>query len=246
LRFFGGLSHPFLFGPFLVSFSFECLKAPRFPLAALLSEAQQNREDHMNRLKRTLVAAAGATVLALSLTVMGGGHAMAQGMKPLLVQIINTDTNPVPVTPVLGAADRVQLELQGGPSEVCEDSSRDVRRVMPDGTTVASFSVPAGKILVLTDMEGVVSPEVPWSAGRVASLTAFIRTPGLNIPRLTALAPLNADAVASETMSLTIHLQSGVFGASGAVCVSATTLFGGGFAVATVERAQLQGYLIPE
>jgi hypothetical protein len=70
---------------------------------------------------------------------------------------------------------------------------------------------------------------------------------GLNRARLTALAQLNADAIATGTMPLNVHLQSGVFAGSGAtVCVAAAQLIGGGFGIADVERVQLQGYLIPE
>ncbi len=199
--------------------------------------AVKARLARMNRLKSTLVVAAVAAFLAL--TVMGGGDVIAQGMKPLLV------------TPVLNAADRVQLLGPLPPSsDGCEAGTLPVRRVMADGTTVNVFSVPAGKILVLTDMEGIVSSDaVQWSEGDIAVLRATNGVPGgvLAPAQLTAYAPLNAAAAASGIISVGVHTQSGVFsGLGGAVCVSASARTAFGIVTADVEIVQLQGYLITE
>ena len=108
-----------------------------------------------------------------------------------------TNTNPVPVTSVLPVANRVQLEFRGGSNDVCPENSSPVTRILPDGTLVPAFSVPPGKVLVLSDLEGIIRRDGLWALGWVGSLLAGTDAGGLKTP-LAAYSPLNADAVSSE------------------------------------------------
>jgi hypothetical protein len=201
----------------------------------------------MKPFARSLIAAAGAVLLGLTLVFTGAGQAVAQGMKPLLVEITNTTANPVPVLPIASAAERVQLETFGAPDPTpCTVGAQPVRRLFPDGSIVAPFTVPDGKVLVLTDLSGVVREDVPWGQGLIATLTANMDN-GASLSRLSARAQLNADAVASTIMPLSTHLENGVLGGAGTpVCISAAVLFSNGFGIAGVNSAQIQGYLISE
>jgi hypothetical protein len=203
----------------------------------------------MNMLKTSVVAAVGVIVLALAFAISDGGRVAAQGIKPLLVQVINTVAEPVPVKPVVSAADHVQLQFQGAVSEACPAGTLPVARILPDGTSVPAFAVPPGKVLVVTDLEGTIREDVPWSAGSVGALHVGIQ-PGIQASArslLAAFAPLNADAVSSAIVSMNVHSQSGVLiGPNHSVCVFATVIFSNGGGVADVNRVNLQGYLIPE
>ena len=200
----------------------------------------------MNTMRTCLAAAAGLIILTLSLTFTGSGSAFAQGMKPLLVQVMNTSAEPIPVTPVVPAADRVMLEYHGGGNEPCSVGTFPVSRIFPDGTSTPAFSVPAGKMLVLTDLEGIIrqDPGLLWTVGLVGDLAAIQNTP-FPKPTLRAFAPLTSEAVSGEMVSMGVHLQSGVvMGPNVTVCVVATVIFPNGGGVADVVRALLQGYLI--
>ena len=119
----------------------------------------------MNTLKACLGAAAGLVVLTLTFTLTESGRAAAQGMKPLLVQVTNTAAEPVPVTTVVPAADRVLLEFRGCTNNACPESTVPLSRILPDGTVEDAFSVPAGRMLVLTDLEGIIRPGYPMDGG---------------------------------------------------------------------------------
>lgn len=105
-----------------------------------------------NMLRTAAVAAAGLLVLTLALTT-DGARVAAQGMKPLLVQIMNTAAEPVPV---VSSVDRVLLREQLAPTGICPTATHEVQRVLPDGTFGGSFIVPPGKKLVLTDLEAII------------------------------------------------------------------------------------------
>ena len=205
------------------------------------------QEVRMKSFARSLIAAAGAVLLGLTLVLTSAGQAVAQGMKPILAVITNTTANPVPVLPIATAGDLVQLETFGALDPApCTGGAQPVRRLFPDGSIVAPFTVPDGKVLVLTDLSGIVSENVPWSPGLIASLTASMGN-GASLSRLSARAQLNADALASEIMPVSIHLENGVLGGGGApVCISAAVLFSNGFGIAGVNSARIQGYLISE
>ena len=145
------------------------------------------------------------------------------------------------------AADRVMLEYLGGGNEPCPVSTAPVARILPDGTFTPAFSVPAGKMLVLTDLEAIIRQgAVPWTAGNAGVLTAFQNSP-FPRPTLRALGPLTSEAVSAEMVSMAVHVQSGVvMGPNVTVCVSAGVIFPNGGGVADVVQASLQGYLIAE
>jgi hypothetical protein len=202
----------------------------------------------MNRFRTSLAAAAGVLALTLTLTVTDRGRVLAQGMKPLLVQIVNDASSPVPVAELRPAADRVQLQTEPGDGGVCEPSQRAVRRILSDGTSIPAFTVPAGKILVLTDLRGEVreEPNIPWTVGNVINLVANIGADFPN-PRLIARAVITADTAASGLVAVDAHSQSGLYGGPGGpVCVGAVQSFPHGGARAEVEIAEMEGYLIPE
>lgn len=200
----------------------------------------------MKTLKTCLGAVAALIVLTATLTIIDSGKAAAQGMKPLLVQIMNTVAEPVPVTPVVPAADRVLLEYRGGSGEPCPSFASPVSRVLPDGTFVPDFAVPTGRMLILTDFVGVIRPGIPWTAGFAAVLNVGtnLAAPG---PVFRSYQPLTSEAVSAEVAVVREHLQSGfVVGSNVNVCVSAGLQHGFGGGVAQVVQARLVGYLIAE
>jgi hypothetical protein len=198
----------------------------------------------MKTLKACFAAAAGLIVLTATLTLTDSGKAAAQ-MKPLLVQVTNTLAEAVPVRTVLPAADRVQLEYRGGSGEPCPSFASPVTRVLQDGTAVPDFAVPAGRLLILTDVVGVVRPGIPWTAGFAAVLNV-----GTNLPLgpvLRAYEPLTPEASSAEVAFVREHLQSGFnVGPNLNVCVSAGLQHGFGGGTAQVVQARLIGYLIDE
>ena len=199
----------------------------------------------MKTVKACLAAAAGLIVLTAMLTLTDSGTAAAQAMKPLLVQVTNTVAQAVPVRTVLPATDRVQLEYRGGSGEPCPSFASPVTRVLPDGTTIPDFAVPAGTMLILTDVVGVVRPGIPWTAGFAAILN--VRTNLSTDPVLRAYEPLTPEAVSAEVAVVREHLQSGfVVGPNLNVCVSAGLQHGSGGGTAQVVQARLLGYLVAE
>ena len=199
----------------------------------------------MKSFTRSIIVAAGTALLGLTLVLTGAGQAVAQGMQALLVKVTNTAANPVPVVPIATAGERVQLEVIG-PQDPCSGGARAVRRLFPDGSIVSPFTVPEETVLVLTDLWGIISEDIPWSEGLIASLTASMANEGTS-SRLSARAQLNADAVTSAIMPVSAHLESGVLGGAGSpVCVSASVLFSNGFGIAGINSAHIQGYLIAE
>lgn len=176
-----------------------------------------------------LLAAAGLTVVMLALTVTSGGVA-AHGAKPA-----------VPV------ADHVQLEYVGGLNNICLSGAVSVARVFPDGTSVPAFVVPADSVLVITDVDGIIRQDVPWTLGYVGALGAGIPVGSINRAILAAHAPLNADAVSAGMVSMSLHSQAGYrFGPGVPVCVFATQIYPNGGSTADVVRARLQGYLVSQ
>ena len=197
-----------------------------------------------NMLRITIVAAAGLMVLMLALTT-DGSRAVAQGMKPLLVQVVNTVAEPVPV---VSPVDRVVLRIQGGPpTGVCPNFTREMQRLLPDGTFVQSFTVPAGKMLVLTDLVGIVRRQtnVPWSVGDVGAITAVFGSPPTFAIR--AHGRIDAGAVAADIVPVSVHLESGgVIGENFPVCLGESIIVENGFKAADLQEALLHGYLIAD
>ena len=200
----------------------------------------------MKRFKEVFFAAIALGALTLTLTLTSTGQAIAQGMKPMLVQIINTATNPVPVVPVISAADRVQLEIGSDPA--CNGSSRSFRRIFADGSVEQPFAVPAGKVLIITDLQGTVRrfADNMFPAGRIASLVVSVGTEP-DQPRFAARAAITADAESSGIITVEAHSETGIAGGSnGLLCAGAAVLSHGGVNLASVDRASVQGFLIPE
>lgn len=201
----------------------------------------------MNTRKTCLGALAGLVVLTAIFTLTDGGRAAAQGMKPLLVNVINPVQEPVPVLTVLPAADRVLLEWRGGSGDPCPATALALARTLPDGSIVQNFAVPPGKMLVVTDVSGVVRQgAVPWTAGFAAVLN--VRTDvAPSALTLRSFEPLTSAAVSAEVAFVREHLHSGfVVGPNLHVCVSASVQHGAGGGVAEVTQARLTGYLIAE
>jgi hypothetical protein len=203
-------------------------------------------ESIMNTLKPYLGAGAAVLALTATLTLTDSGKVAAQSMKPLLVQVTNTIAEAVPVRTVLPVADRVLLEWRGGSGDPCPDFALPVARIMPDGTVVPGFAVPAGRMLILTDVDGIVRPGIPWTAGFAATLNVGTNqaAPG---PVLRVHEPLTPEAVSAEVAVVREHLRSGfVIPSQVNVCVSAGLQHGSGGGVAHVTQARLLGYLIAE
>ena len=201
----------------------------------------------MNTLKACLGAAAGFVVLMSAFTLTESGRAAAQGMKPLLVHVTNTTAEPVPVTTVVPAADRVLLEFLGFEGNACPAQTVPLSRILPDGTVENAFSVPAGRMLVLTDLEGLIRPDanVGWVAGEVGSLN--VRTNSTLRTFLRAYGPFTNEAVSLGLAFVSTHAESGVaVGPLSNLCVSATVSFPNGGGIAQVQQARGHGYLISE
>jgi hypothetical protein len=52
----------------------------------------------MDKLKGLLLVSSGIAIVAMTLSLTDVGHVVAQAMKPLLVTVVNTAADPVPVT----------------------------------------------------------------------------------------------------------------------------------------------------
>ena len=194
-----------------------------------------------NMLRTTAVAGAGLLAVTLALTT-DGARVAAQGMKPILVQVMNTAAEPVPV---VSPVDRVLLQYPAVESDACLGSAVPVRRLLPDGTRVEAFAVPPGKMLVLTDLQGLVvkHANLGWLAGDIA----FVHAAGMTSDGIRAYGPVSADAVSNEIVAVSVHLQTGgVIGPNVPVCLGAGILDDGGFRLARVQEARLHGYLIDE
>jgi hypothetical protein len=200
----------------------------------------------MKRLMQFLVASAGILLLAATLIVTNTGQVIGQSIKPQLVEVINGTARPVPVAVTGFAADYVTLEdVPGEPGECVFGTSTE--RILPDGTR-APFAVPRGRVLVLTDMQGVVSADFPavWNSshvGLIATLQARIQGVG-QTQFFQASAQLNAAGASVQALPVQIHLQSGVVaGPSSIVCLGASLGQPNSSFTATAQ-ARLQGYLI--
>jgi hypothetical protein len=121
-----------------------------------------------------------------------------------------------------------------------------VARVFPDATSVPTFVVPA-KCWFVTDLDGIIRQDVPWTVGRVGALGVGIPVGSITRAVLAAHAPLNADAVSAGMVSMSLRSQAGyLFGPDVPVCVFASQIYPNGGSRAQVVRARLQGYLISQ
>jgi hypothetical protein len=183
----------------------------------------------MNTLKSSVATVIGLIVLMPPLTFTDGALVAAQG--------------PTSVS----ADDHVQLDYVGSASSLCPSGTVPVARVSRDGSYVPNFAVPPGKVLVITDLDGLIRPDVPWTSGNIGSLSAGIQVGSITRTILSAYAPLTAATVSAGIVSMSVHSQAGVlFGPNVRVCLFATQIFPNGGSRSQVSRAKLQGYLIPD
>ena len=106
--------------------------------------------------------------------------------------------------------------------------------------------MPAGRLLVITDLEGIIRPGIPWTAGQVGGLNVLINS---QFPRmfLRAHGPLTSEAVSAGMVFMSTHAESGVVvGPLLSICVAANVSHPNGGGAADVGQARLQGYLISE
>jgi hypothetical protein len=93
-----------------------------------------------------IVAGIGTAAFAISLT--SAGQAVAQGIKPILVQVINTSAEAVPVTGIVRVAN-----VTGTPLETRDVAARNAFsqqiRLDVTGIATADFTIPPGKRLVV-------------------------------------------------------------------------------------------------
>ena len=114
----------------------------------------------MVMLRRCLGLAGGIAILALVLSVSGGGSAAAQGpFAQLMATIVNTKANPVPVRDVTVGQQPFQVEhfinLAPGQTGVNEETV---------------FTVPAGKRLVIESLFA----QIALSPGDATDLLQFV------------------------------------------------------------------------
>jgi hypothetical protein len=145
------------------------------------------------------------------------------------------------------ADDVVSLIRSSSTGRPCE-MGFPTRRVFPDGTQ-EPFVVPAGKALVITDLEGEITKKsgAGWPVGSIGYLTATLTGATAN-QTVRARSAITADAADAGVVTTNLHLQSGVVADSGAViCLTASVVVPGTFgAVANVGNdVRLHGYLIP-
>jgi hypothetical protein len=199
----------------------------------------------MKRLTQFLVASVGVVLLALTLLLTNAGQVIGQSSKPQPVEVANSPARPVPVTTTF-AADYVTLEDIPGETGDCEFGT-STERILPDGTR-EPFAVPRGRVLVLTDMQGVVSANFPsvWSAshiGHIATLGGIIQGAGQS-QYFEARAQLNDAGVSAQILPLALHLQSGVVAGPGSIVCLRASVGKSNSSFAANARARFQGYLI--
>lgn len=190
----------------------------------------------MKRLASSLLVWTGLLVLMLT---FGASRTQAAGPPSP-----SSTADPGPAT---APEDYVTLERRfdstRGP---CTSVGVPTNRVFPDGTR-ESFVVPAGKVFVLTDLEGEVTEKygAAWSVGTIGMLTAVL-TGGISNQYVRARTPLDADAVSAGIATTKLHLESGAVADSGAaVCLSAVVIEKMGFRTADVGTdVRAYGYLV--
>jgi hypothetical protein len=159
-----------------------------------------------------------------------------------------TTSNADQLSTTVAAEDFVTLErrLTAVRGACTSELGLPVNRVFPDGTREL-FVVPAGKALILTDLEGEITRNLAaaWPVGSVGLLTATI-TGAVANQTVRARTQINANAVSAGIATMNLHLQSGVVVDSGAsVCLRALVVYSTGFSTANVGTdVRLHGYLI--
>ena len=189
----------------------------------------------MTRPASSLLVSTGLLVLTFSASNMQGAGAP-------------TTASAVEFSEAAAAEDRVVLErrFEATRGPCTADVGLPTNRVFPDGTR-ALFVVPAGKVFVLTDLEGEITEKynAAWSVGAIGILTATL-TGAVANQHVRARAPLDANAVNAGIATVKLHLQSGAVADAGAtVCLSGVVVEKMGFVTANVGTdVRVYGYLI--
>jgi hypothetical protein len=104
----------------------------------------------MRTLLRRLGIVAGIAMAAFVLSMTNAGQALAQNMKPVLVQVINSASEAVPVTGIVRVANAAGAPLDT--RDVSDFAARNAFsqqiRVDVTGFASADFTIPSGKRLV--------------------------------------------------------------------------------------------------
>lgn len=139
------------------------------------------------------------------------------------------------------ASDHVTLELVGGsfPSTTDSCPRNDFQRLLPDGRRAEGvFRVPAGQVLVVTDVDW----EYSNTSGALAGTTQIFRLWVENLVESESVVALRSPFILNSTGygAGSIHLTSGFIVSSAArVCA---TVAGGGTSIG----GALRGYLAPD
>src|SRR5262245_41456674 len=156
-----------------------------------------------------------------------GSAPMAESTNPKEVELVGSRVTHMGRSP----SEHVMLEENlASPPTSCNVG---VTRVFPDGSKdTSSFVVPAGKILIITDIKGVIGENITWFAGDVITLRALVIGPSnQEVEILSASGVLSSDSENSEVTAVDSHSQSGALvGPGKAVCLIAfwTRSNGGG------------------
>lgn len=196
--------------------------------------------------------AAGCIALPVSLSVHAQG-----ALKPLDARVVNTPSQPVPVTVVtpqapavthmgVAAKRHVSLGTASGGSDVCGDDAYATLRPIDGSFAGGPFIVPAGKALVITDAGFGFAPKAPntWSVG--TTLTFDLIASGAQTMAWQHTIVVDAATAAAGRAWRTERILSGVlFGPGKAVCMRAGLNFeGSNGGVFTTTLNVLQGYLV--
>lgn len=186
----------------------------------------------------SLLVSTGLLVLVVALTA--GNTSQAFGAPGA--------SNTAQLNATVAADDLVMLQRRftSGRGPCTGDLGVPTNRVFPDGTQ-EPFVVPAGKALVVTDLEGEITKNLGagWFEGSIGVLTATL-TGAVANQTVRARAQINADALTAGIVTTKLHLQSGVVADSGAsVCLRAAVVYSNGSGIANVGTdVRLHGYLI--
>lgn len=212
----------------------------------------------MSKQRRFLPVTAASMALAggIAVSLTGADPAIAQGvLRPVEALIVNTPATPVPVTVVgtrthLGVplADHVMLAGAGQSAEC--GSAKAFRRMQPDGTPAdVPFTVPAGRSLVVLDVDAVIVGRNSGTFPIGTTVLATIMPPsqvqtGVFMFQMTSGVTITTAGTFAVAVSSTLGAGA-VFGAGQQVCMRGDIrTFGGGFLDGVVTNAMVRGYLI--
>ena len=194
----------------------------------------------MKPLASSLLASTGLLLLVLVFVFTTGDTGHASGAP------IASSTAQLSATAAVDDFVMLERSFTASRGPCGDDLGVPTNRVFPDGTQEA-FVVPAGKALVLTDIEGEITKKynAGWPIGSVGLLTATLTGAFAN-QTVRARTQINADAVSAGIATMNLHLQSGVVvDSGGSVCLRASVIYSTGVSSANVGAdVRLHGYLI--